>query len=125
MTKQLEKEAPFVFFEYCMEAFDLLKDKIVSVPIMTATDWSLPLELMCDASDYAVGAVIGHRKEKHFHLIYKQDAKPCLIRWILLLQKFDIEIRDKMGAENVEADHLSHLERAEIGDAGSTSMTIS
>ncbi|KAI3818531.1 hypothetical protein L1987_12341 [Smallanthus sonchifolius] len=44
------------------------------------------------------------------YLFNKQDAKPRLIRWILLLQEFDIEISDKMGAENVAADHLSRLE---------------
>ncbi|GKE70222.1 reverse transcriptase domain-containing protein [Tanacetum coccineum] len=52
----------------------------------------------------------------HFALWYtKQDAKPRLIRWILLLQEFDIEIRDKKGAENIATDHLSWLENPDIG----------
>ena len=163
MTKLLEKDAPFVFCSECIQAFNLLKEKLVNAPIMVAPDWNLPFELMCDASDYAVGAVLGQRREKKFQSIYyasktlneaqqnytttekellavvfsfdkfrsylvlsktivftdhaalrylfnKQDAKPRLIRWILLLQEFDIEIKDKSGAENVAADHLSRLE---------------
>ena len=49
------------------------------------------------------------------YLMAKKDAKPRLIRWILLLQKFDVEIRDKKGVENVVADHLSRLENSEEG----------
>ncbi|GJQ90049.1 reverse transcriptase domain-containing protein [Tanacetum coccineum] len=136
---------------------------------MIKPDWSLPFEIMCDASDYAVGAVLGQRIDKHFkpihyasktmnqaqenytstkkellavvfafdkfrqylvlskiivfmdhstlqYLFTKQDAKPRLIRWILLLQEFDIEIHDKKGAENLAADHLSRLENPDLGN---------
>ena len=129
---------------------------------MQPPDWDLPFEIMCDASDYAIGAVLGQRKDKKLHVIYyasrtlddaqikyattekellavvyafekfrsylvgskvivhtdhaalkylmtKKDAKPRLLRWILLLQEFDIEIRDKRGAENGVADHLSRM----------------
>ncbi|CAN6544902.1 unnamed protein product [Malus baccata var. baccata] len=155
-------EVAFEFTKECTESFKQLKELLTTAPIIVPPDWSLPFELMCDASDYALGAVLGQRKDKRPHVIYyasrtlndaqlnysttekellavvfaldkfrsyligtkvivftdhaalkylltKKEAKPRLIRWILLLQEFDIEIWDKKGSENVVADHLSRM----------------
>ncbi|XP_075098867.1 uncharacterized protein LOC142175774 [Nicotiana tabacum] len=137
--------------------------KLVSAPIIVAPDWKEPFELMFDASDGAIGAVLGQRRSKIFYSIYyasktvtptqisytviekellavvwafdkfwaylvgtkvivytdhttmrylfeKKDAKPRLIRWVLLLREFDLEILDRKGTENQVTDHLSRLE---------------
>ena len=49
-----------------MPTFSVLKDKFVSDPIMVAPDWAFPFELMCDLSDYAIGAVLGQKRERIF-----------------------------------------------------------
>jgi len=130
--------------------------------VIQPPDWSLPFEIMCDASDYVVGVILGQRKDKKPYVIYyanktlngaqmnytttekellavvfpcekfrsylvsspvvvfsdhaglkyllsKKDSKARLVRWILLLQEFNITIKDKKGTENVVADHLSRL----------------
>ncbi|XP_070017768.1 uncharacterized protein [Nicotiana sylvestris] len=70
LCKLLEKEDKFVFDEKCMEAFELLKHKLTTTPIITAPNWSLLFELMCAASDVAVGAVFGQRINKMFNPVY-------------------------------------------------------
>ncbi|XP_075074915.1 uncharacterized protein LOC107811421 [Nicotiana tabacum] len=109
-------------------AFEELKKRLVTIPIIIAPDWEQPFELMCDASDYAVGAVLGQHKNKVLirskvvvytdhaairYLVDKKESKSCLIRWVLLLQEFYLEIRDRKGTENQVTDHLSRLEGAE------------
>ncbi|CAN0881463.1 Retrovirus-related Pol polyprotein from transposon 17.6 [Linum grandiflorum] len=70
LNRLLEKEAPFIFTNACVRAFNTLKGMLTSAPILTSPDWSLPFEIMCDASDYAVGAVLGQRRGTRFHPIY-------------------------------------------------------
>ena len=70
LTRLLCKEAEFVFDEECLKAFVTIKEALTSAPIVQAPDWSLPFEIMCDASDYAVGAVLGQKKNKKLHVIY-------------------------------------------------------
>ncbi|KAL4353415.1 hypothetical protein GQ457_06G015590 [Hibiscus cannabinus] len=66
----LEQGKQFEFDDACTKAFEILKNKLVTTPIVAPPDWTLPFELMCDASDYAVGVVLGQRKGKIFHPIY-------------------------------------------------------
>ncbi|GKA56954.1 reverse transcriptase domain-containing protein [Tanacetum coccineum] len=163
MTHLLEKDTMFIFLKECVESFNILKKNLTVAPTLVALDWDLPFEIMCDASNFVVGAVLGKRKTKHFqpihyasktmtdaqahyttmekevlavvyafekfwpylvlsktimftdhsalkYLLAKQDVKLRLLRWILILQESDVIIRDKKGAENIAADHLSRLE---------------
>ncbi|GKB15252.1 reverse transcriptase domain-containing protein [Tanacetum coccineum] len=57
MTKLLMKDAKFDFSDDCKKAFNILKEKLTTAPIIISPDWNVPFELMCDASDFAVGAV--------------------------------------------------------------------
>ncbi|GJY21974.1 reverse transcriptase domain-containing protein [Tanacetum coccineum] len=70
MTHLLEKNTPFIFSEECIQAFQTLKKKLTEALIFIAPNWHQSLELMCDASDYAIGAVLGQRIEKHFRPIH-------------------------------------------------------
>ncbi|GJY87494.1 reverse transcriptase domain-containing protein [Tanacetum coccineum] len=70
MTHLLKKNTPFIFSDECIQAFQMLKKKLTEAPIWIASDWDLPFDLICDASDFAIGAVLGQRHEKHFRPIH-------------------------------------------------------
>ncbi|KAK1651808.1 hypothetical protein QYE76_069613 [Lolium multiflorum] len=163
LTNLLQKDVPFVFDDDCKEAFQTLMKALTTAPVVEPPDWNLPFEIMCDASDFAVGAVLGQRVDKKLNVIHyasktldaaqrnyattekellavvfacdkfrsyivdskvtihtdhaairylmeKKDAKPRLIRWVLLLQELDLHIIDRKGADNPVADNLSRLE---------------
>ncbi|GKA74050.1 reverse transcriptase domain-containing protein [Tanacetum coccineum] len=142
MTHLLEKESPFIFSKECIEAFETLKKKLTEVPILVAPDWDLPFEIMCDASDFTMVLSWGNKEllavvyafEKLWsylvlsktivytdhsalkYLLAKQDAKLRFLRWIFVLQEFDVIIRDKKEVENLAAEHLSRLENPHRGD---------
>ncbi|XP_052728494.1 uncharacterized protein LOC108327310 [Vigna angularis] len=107
LSNLLVKDAQFVMDDECLKAFDVLRKKLISASVIVSPDWNQDFELMCDAINYAIGAVLGQRREK-------PDSKPRLIRWVLLLQEFDVEIRDKKGSKNVIANHLSRLVNNEV-----------
>jgi hypothetical protein len=69
LTKLLAKDIPFIFDEECLIAFHTLKKALISAPIIQPPDWSLPFEIMCDARDYVVGAVLAQTKDKKHHTI--------------------------------------------------------
>ena len=70
LTKLLGNDVPFLFDKECLDAFNALKEAIISALVVQPPDWSKPFELMCDASDFAVGAVLGQRTDKTLHVVY-------------------------------------------------------
>nr|GEX57356.1 hypothetical protein [Tanacetum cinerariifolium] len=70
ITRLLEKDTPFIFSQECIDAFQTLKRMLTEAPILIAPDWDMPFELVCDASDFAIGAILGQRQDKHFWPIH-------------------------------------------------------
>jgi len=70
LTALLCKEVKFEFTQECHDAFQQIKQALISAPIVQPPDWDLPFEVMCDVSDFAVGTVLGQRKDKKLHAIY-------------------------------------------------------
>ena len=168
LTHLLCNNVDFSLGEEVISSFQLIKDALVTTPILQTPRWDLPFEIMCDASNNAVGAILGQRingnlvvtyyasktlggaqvnystTEKELlaivfalekfrsyvlgskitvfsdhaalkFLLTKKESKARLIRWILLLQEFDLEIKDRPGKENAAADHLSRLVAVDSG----------
>src|SRR4051812_34608825 len=70
LTNLLQKDVPFVFDEDCKEAFEVLKKALITAPIVQPPDWKFPFKIMCDSSDFAVGAVLGQRVDKKLNVIH-------------------------------------------------------
>ena len=70
LSNLLVQRAPFDFDDQCLPAFLFLKQKFMSSPIVVALDRNLPFELMCDASDYAIGEVLSQKRDRTFQVIY-------------------------------------------------------
>ncbi|GJR55038.1 reverse transcriptase domain-containing protein [Tanacetum coccineum] len=75
VTHLLEKEILFIFSKECIEAFETLKMKLTQAPILVAPDWDLPFEIMYDASDFAVWAVLGQRMSSQQKRKFFKDVK--------------------------------------------------
>ena len=70
LCRLLEKDTRFYFDESCQNAFEVIKSRLVEAPIIAKPDWNKEFEIMCDASDFAMGAVLGQKDEKVFNAIY-------------------------------------------------------
>nr|GEX08374.1 hypothetical protein [Tanacetum cinerariifolium] len=117
MTYLLEKNSTFIFSNDCIQVFRTLKEKLTEAPILVTLNWDQPFELMCDASDYAIGVVLGQRVEKHFRPIHytsktmtQAEMNYTTIEKQMLAVEFDFKVIDTKRAENYVADHLSRLE---------------
>ncbi|RDX98375.1 Gag-Pol polyprotein, partial [Mucuna pruriens] len=102
----------------CIEAFQELQKRLTTTPILQVLDRELPFELICDASNLALLAVLGQQVGKHSyvigyasHTLDSAQANYITTKKELLAINFDIEIRDKSGAKKLVADHLSRIER--------------
>ena len=70
LCRLLEKDAKFNFDESCQSSFEEIKSRLVKVPIMAKPDWTKEFEIMCDVSDYAMGAVSRQKTDKMFRALY-------------------------------------------------------
>ncbi|GKD63782.1 reverse transcriptase domain-containing protein, partial [Tanacetum coccineum] len=133
MTQLLMKDAKFDFSDYCKKAFNILKEKLTTTPIIISPDWNEPFELMCDASDFAVGVVLGQRIDGKFKPIYyarktlnNAQEHYTTTKKELLAVVFSFDNKEDAGkprAENLAANHLSKLENPDLGTFAKEEIT--
>ncbi|GJW85902.1 reverse transcriptase domain-containing protein [Tanacetum coccineum] len=106
LTKLHEKDTLFKFDDECRKAFELLKEKLICAPVIVSLNLNLPFELMCDASDFTVGAVLGQKDGKNFHPIYfaskalnPTQQKYTIIEKELMVTSDDSEVDDNFLGE--------------------------
>jgi len=119
LTHLLVNDVPFDFTEECLSAFLRLKEALITALVMQALDCGLPFEMICNAVVLALEkfwyyfinskVIIFTDHATLKYLVKKSDCKPRLIWWVLLLQEFNLKIKDKFEMENVVANHLSRL----------------
>ncbi|KAF3641775.1 hypothetical protein FXO38_21483 [Capsicum annuum] len=97
LCKFLEKKVKFSFDDDCLKAFECLKKKLIEAPIIFVPDWSKPFEIM-----------------SLMYLMAKKDVKSRMIRWVLLLQEFNFEVKDKKGYVNQVANYLSRMKKVDV-----------
>ena len=90
----LEHDKPFHFNKDCLQAFGELKKALITALVVISPDWTLPFELMCDASDHSVGAVLGERKDKVFHSI-------CYVSKTLTQTQINYTTTEKVASSSI------------------------
>ncbi|XP_075486405.1 uncharacterized protein LOC142526015 [Primulina tabacum] len=117
------KDVPFNFNSDCLQEYEDLNERLVTAPVLVAQDWDLPFEIMCDASDTAVGAVLGQRQNKLFHtillrkleLISNDCIDPAIDDWFPDEQLFEVKHCPWCVAEEEFGQILHHCHDREVG----------
>ena len=88
LTNILQKYVPFAFDDDCVKAFEILKKALIFAPIVKPPDWNLPFEIMCDTSDYAVGAVgVGCFLPRHPRMLFPDETWQALKTFVILFHQ--------------------------------------